>query len=493
MLTALALLLLPAALACLVAGIVWTRRRGAESSGRQEQWQLPPAPPGRWPVIGHFHLLGPLPHQTLAELAKRHGPNLMSLHLGSVLAIVASTPQAAQLLLQSHDHCFASRHRSAATLHLGFNRSDILTSPPSAYWRRMRQLCSSDLFSPKRILSFQPMRAAGVRSLLSEILAHRDSPMQLRPALLTTMLDIIAKMAIGRSLSRVSCHATDLMSEGYERRLKAVAQQWGSLLQGVLDERRWADEGDRRHSGSSSAMGTDVLDVLLSLPELTDDNIKGVIANMFMGGTDTTAITIEWALAELLANPPTLKALQNELDMVVGTTRLVEEEDLTNLPYLQAVVKETMRLHPVGPFLVPHQSSQACEVGEYKIPADTRVLVNVWAIGRDPNVWDNPSRFDPNRFMEKGSYSHVNVYGRHFELIPFGSGKRKCPALSLGLLSVHFFVASLVQAFDWKLPSTSPIVDFEEKYGLAVTLASPLCIIPSPRVDKFSVDRCCLN
>ncbi|KAI5067033.1 hypothetical protein GOP47_0017561 [Adiantum capillus-veneris] len=343
----------------------------------------------------------------------------------------------------------------------------------------MRQLCSSDLFSPKRILSFQPIRAAGVQSLLSATLAHRDRPMHLRPVLLAAMLDIIAKMTIGRSLS-----------QGYERRMKAVAQPWDCLLQEVLDKRRsvpWANEGDNGRSSSNNSLdkATDLLDVLLSFPELTDDNIKAVIADMFLGGTESASITIEWALGELLANPLALKALQKELDMVVGSTRLVQEEDLANLPYLQAVVKETMRLHPVAPFLFPHQSSQACKVGEYEIPADTRALINVWAIGRNPNVWDSPLKFDPNRFMEKASYSHVNVYGRHFELIPFGSGKRKCPALTLGLLSVHIFIASLVQAFDWQFPPTSLIVDRDAKFGVSRILAPPLCITPSPRIQGF--------
>ncbi|MCO5581808.1 hypothetical protein L7F22_035697 [Adiantum nelumboides] len=262
-----------------------------------------------------------------------------------------------------------------------------------------------------------------------------------------------------------------------------VGQQWDRLLQAVLDERRNARQGGGGNGGGGGRGATDLLDVLMSLGDLTDDNIKAVIADMFLGGTETTSITIEWGLAELLANPHVLKTLQNELDVVVGKARLVQEEDVINLPYLQATVKETMRLHPVAPFLMPHQSSQVCKVCEYMIPADTRVLVNVWSIGRDPNVWDNPLQFDPDRFMEKERCSHVNVHGRHFELLPFGSGTRKCPALSLGLLTVHIVIASLVQAFEWQLPLTSPLVDLSEKFGLSLTLASPLCITPSPRID----------
>ncbi|MCO5581809.1 hypothetical protein L7F22_035698 [Adiantum nelumboides] len=209
---------------------------------------------------------------------------------------------------------------------------------------------------------------------------------------------------------------------GLQRRIKIVGQQWDRLLQAVLDERRNARRRSGGNGGGGGSGATDLLDVLISLGDLTDDNIKAVIADMFLGGTETTSITIEWGLAELLANPHVLKTLQNDLDVVVGKAR-------------------------------------------------------------DPNLWDNPLQFDPDRFMEKERCSHVNVPGRHFELLPFGSGKRKCPALSLGLLTVHIVIASLVQAFEWQLPLSSHLVDLSEKFGLSFTLASPLCITPSPRID----------
>eukprot|EP00250_Pteridium_aquilinum_P005426 c15516_g1_i1 orf=952-1509(+) len=175
-------------------------------------------------------------------------------------------------------------------------------------------------------------------------------------------------------------------------------------------------------------------------------------------------------------------ALRGEIDRVVGRARLVQEEDIVNLPYLQAVVKESMRLHPPRPLMSPHEATEACRVREYLIPPKTRVIVNVWVIGRDPNVWENPLLFEPERFLLEGKYNHVSVNGQQFQLLPFGFGRRGCPAVTLGLVSVQIMVASLVQSFDWALPPKGQ-VDLSERFGLTVKMASPFAIIPTPRVD----------
>ncbi|KAH7437715.1 hypothetical protein KP509_05G085500 [Ceratopteris richardii] len=167
--------------------------------------------------------------------------------------------------------------------------------------------------------------------------------------------------------------------------------------------------------------------------------------DLFGAGIDTSTVTIEWALAELLGHPHILKKLQDELSSVVGSTRLVQESDIENLPYLRAVVKETMRLHPALPLLLPHAARQQCQVNEYDIPSGTQVYVNVWAIGRDPNAWENPLMFYPERFLD----SKMDVRGHHFELLPFRSGRRACPGLALGISNVHLMLANLVHVFEW--------------------------------------------
>ncbi|KAH7388090.1 hypothetical protein KP509_16G056900 [Ceratopteris richardii] len=203
--------------------------------------------------------------------------------------------------------------------------------------------------------------------------------------------------------------------------------------------------------------------------------------NMFAGGIDTSAITVEWALAELLKHPHTLKKLQDELSSEVGSTRLVQESDVGNLPYLRAIVKETMKLHPVLPLLVPHTAKQQCQVNGYDIPSSTIAFVNVWAIGREPTVWENPLEFYPDRFL----YSNIDLQGQHFELLPFGSGRRACPGLALGISNVYLMLANLVHVFDWAAVEE---LDLTEKFGIVCKLANPLVAKAVMRVHRKVIE-----
>ena len=191
---------------------------------------------------------------------------------------------------------------------------------------------------------------------------------------------------------------------------------------------------------------------------------------MFGGGTDTSSITIEWALAELLANHDKLDRIQEELKKVVGNSRLVEISDIPKLPYLSAVVKETMRLHPVLPLLIPHEAIQSCTLDGYEILQGTQVFINVWAIGRAPEVWKNALIFQPERFLE----SNISVQRQHFGFLPFGSGRRICPAWMLGLLTVELILANLVQTIDLKASDKPQLTESRE--NVIMTLKTPLSL-----------------
>lgn len=206
---------------------------------------------------------------------------------------------------------------------------------------------------------------------------------------------------------------------------------------------------------------------------------------MFAAGTDTSSSTVEWALAELIRHPDILAELWQELDSVVGHDRLVADSDLSQLPILQAVIKETFRLHPSTPLSLPRVATDDCDVDGYQVPKDTTLLVNIWAIGRDPKAWKNPFEFRPARFLPGGEAANVDVRGGDFELIPFGAGRRICAGLSLGLRMVLFLTASLVHAFDWGLPigQTREKLDMEEAYGLTLQRATPLKVCPLPRLN----------
>jgi flavonoid 3'-monooxygenase len=162
-------------------------------------------------------------------------------------------------------------------------------------------------------------------------------------------------------------------------------------------------------------------------------------------GVDTSASTLEWALLELIRHPDIMKKAQEELDRVVGRNRPILESDLPNLPYLQAVIKENFRLHPTSPVAVPHLNTKDSQISNYNIPANTIVILNVWAIGRDPKTWNKPLEFDPDRFVD----SNISVQGTNYGLLPFGSGRRQCPGLDLAQLMVQYGLATMIHAFDW--------------------------------------------
>jgi cytochrome P450 len=204
------------------------------------------------------------------------------------------------------------------------------------------------------------------------------------------------------------------------------------------------------------------------------------VQEVICAGTDTSAVTMEWGLVQLLKNPSAMKKAQDELDNVIGKDRVVTEDDLQSLPYLQAIVKETFRLHPPAPLLVPHFSNEDTEIGGYKIAANTRVFINAWAVQRHPSAYEDPLEFKPERFVGSG----VDVRGTDYQLVPFGTGRRSCPAMPLGTIMVQLGLSRLLQAFDWSLPDGEDPkdIDMDEIFGITVPKRIPLHAIATPRL-----------
>ncbi|XP_056690409.1 cytochrome P450 76AD1-like [Spinacia oleracea] len=206
----------------------------------------------------------------------------------------------------------------------------------------------------------------------------------------------------------------------------------------------------------------------LSLPHKTLD--------IFDAGTDTTSSTFEWAMAELIRNPEMMEKVQQEIEQVLGKDKQIQESDFIKLPYLQAIIKETLRLHPPTVFLLPRKADVDVELYGYIVPKDAQILVNLWAIGRDPQVWENPEVFAPERFLG----SDVDVKGRDFGLLPFGAGRRICPGMNLAIRMLTLMLATLLQFFNWKLQQgvNPKDLDMDEKFGIALQKTKPLKIIP---------------
>ncbi|KAH7294008.1 hypothetical protein KP509_28G052200 [Ceratopteris richardii] len=461
---------------------------------------FPPSPRGL-PIIGHLHLLGTLPHQAFARLSKTHGP-LFSVRLGAITAVVACSSDLAMQILQTHDKVCAGRPQNLSAPKTIFGCPEILFSPPSPYWRLLRQICATEFFSNKRFEFFRPVRNDEVGRLMLKVLNSAGKSVAVRENVQSTNNNVMSRMVLGKRLLDLARGSGDSIVsiiveiialvgvfnlgdyfpsiawmdlQGYGKRSRDAARKARIVFQEVIDK--------RRSIRSQDEPPRDFLDMLLISAadkknkefEMKDINLRAMLIDMYAGGTDTAAVTTEWAMSELLANPEKLKKLVDEIDGVVGKERLVQEEDLPKMPYLLAVIMETMRLHPVAPLLAPHSTLADVELGGYLVPANTMLYVNVWAIHRDPEIWEEPLEFRPERFIEK----EYDLIGQQFHYMPFGSGRRFCPGWKLGLISVQVALSNLLHAFEWRV-SEKP--DRTEKFGIVVTKANPLLAIPKPRL-----------
>ncbi|WCJ22831.1 Cytochrome P450 76T24 [Euphorbia peplus] len=263
--------------------------------------------------------------------------------------------------------------------------------------------------------------------------------------------------------------------QGIRRKTKLFFSKLFETFDEIITERL-----QLKSSSTSVKDRQDLLDFLLDTTQQENDydlnvvDIKHLLLDLFVGGIDTTAKTLEWGMAELLHNPEKLLALKKELKEIEGE---IQESDIHRLPYLQATAKEIFRLHPPGPFLMPHKAKSDIEIGGFKIRKNAQILINVWAMGRDGSIWENPDIFEPERFLA----SKIDIKGRDFELIPFGAGRRICPGLPLAHRMLHLILASLVHSFDWKLVhDVKPNeLDMSENFGLTLSKAHPLLAIPS--------------
>ncbi|MCO5598325.1 hypothetical protein L7F22_052418 [Adiantum nelumboides] len=493
---------------CLLTALLFTTV--AVMQRRRRKPNLPPGPPAL-PIIGHMHLLAGASHpaDALAHLSKRYGP-LISLKLGSIPFIVASTPETARQILQTHDQAFAFRAPLAATTSVYGDSPGILFADLGPNLRFLRQLCASDLFNMRSLQVFKPIRDEEVRVLLQSIFYDVSKcaesigsrrPVHLRPHVQAATNNIISRMVVGDKIDAVrpviletgeafrAVNIGDFFPwiqwadlQGCVKRCKKAAVKLHAALQDVIVLRR-------AQRGGSYDPPADMLDMLLSASlvsppdvKIEDAHIRATLIDIFGGATDTSAIVLEWAMAELLSSPCKLKAAEEEVLCLISskrdTNQTIEEDDFQRMPYLRAVVKETMRLHPVASLLIPRESRQACKILDYEIPAKTQAFVNTWAIGRDPRVWDSPEDFLPERFLD----NNIDAQGRHFEFLPFGAGRRACPGQSLGLLNIHIILARLLHAFSWSPHDLQH--DMSENFGLITTKAKPLLAYGKPRLPR---------
>ncbi|KAL6137419.1 hypothetical protein ACLB2K_062711 [Fragaria x ananassa] len=457
---------------------------------RRRKLNLPPGPKP-WPIIGNLNLMGHLPHRSLHELSQKYGP-IMQLRFGSFPVVVGSSAEMAKAFLKTHDVAVADRPKIAAGKYTTYNYSNITWSPYGPYWRQARKMCLMELFSAKRLESYEYIRKEEMNALLKGLYKSSNTNILLKAHLSDLSLNVISRMVLGKKYTDESENAivspdefkkmldelfllTGVLNigdsipwlnfldlQGYIKRMKALSKKFDRFLEHVLDE----------HISNSKApdfAATDMVDVLLQLAadpnlevKLERHGVKAFSQDLLAGGTESSAMTVEWGISEVLRKPEIFKKATEELDRVIGRERWVEEKDIVNLPYIDAIAKETMRLHPVAPLL------------------GTRVIVSIWAIGRDPKYWNNPLEYSPERFIGKD----IDVKGQDFELLPFGSGRRMCPGYSLGHKLIQSSIANLLHGFNWRFPDNMKKEDLsmEEIFGLSTPRKFLLIAVTEPRL-----------
>ncbi|GLJ23358.1 hypothetical protein SUGI_0441980 [Cryptomeria japonica] len=482
--------------------------------GGSKKSLLPPGPMAL-PLIGHLHLLGTHPHQALQKLSVKYGP-LMQIRLGSVLSVVVSSPDMAKEFLKTHESKFASRPQSAAIKYMAYNCADFSFAPYGPYWKYMRKICMNELLNGRQLDNFWPVRTQELGFFMETILKNsvQGQVIDVGSELISMASNVISRMAMstrcsGTDTEAVECRkllkevalltgkfnlgdfiyvCKNLDLQGYEKQMKDVHKRFDYFIEKILKQHE--AEAEAGGGADSDGRPKDLIDILFSISnneeaemKLTRENIKAFILDIFAAGTDTSAITTEWAFSELMRNPRIMKKVPEEVDFVVGSERLVEDSDIPKMSYLQAIVKETLRLHSPAPLAV-RESTEDCNIEGYFIPAKTRVFVNIWAIGQDPNYWENPLEFQPERFLSNDACTSIDVRGQHFHLIPFGSGRRGCPGTSLALYFIHATLAAMIQCFDWKVNDGEEI-DMEEGVGLTISRANPLKCKATPRFSQL--------
>ncbi|KAK1643860.1 hypothetical protein QYE76_061665 [Lolium multiflorum] len=489
---------------------------GKKNNGGDKAVQLPPSPPAI-PFLGHLHLVANKPlHATLRRLAGRYGP-VFSLRLGARNTVVVSSAAGARECFTEHDVTFANRPQFPSQLLLSFGGTSLIFSNYGPHWRSLRRVAAVQLLSAHRVACMSGVIAAEISAMTRRLCraAAADggaARVQLKRRLFELSLSVLMETIANTKGTRPVADAdTDMSMEaqefqkvegelityigaanmwdflpvmrwfdvfGVRNKILAAVSRRGAFLRRLIDaERRRLGEGGGQ--GDKKSMIAVLLTLQKTEPDLyTDTMITALCSNLFGAGTETTSTTTEWAMSLLLNHPTVIKKAQAEIDAFVGNSRLVAADDVPRLSYLQCIISETLRLYPPVPLLLPHESSTDCKVGGYNVPSETMLLVNAYAIHRDPAAWKDPAVFRPERF-EDGK-------GDGMLVVPFGMGRRRCPGETLALHMVGIVLATLLQCFDWERVDGVE-VDMTEGPGITMPKAVPLEAVCSPRAAMCDV------
>uniref|UniRef100_A0A5B7AES3 Uncharacterized protein n=1 Tax=Davidia involucrata TaxID=16924 RepID=A0A5B7AES3_DAVIN len=442
---------------------------------------LPPSPPGL-PIIGHLHLLKEPLYQSFQALSEKYGP-IFILRFGTRKVLVITSPSAVEECFTStNDIVFANRPLTLAGKHLHYNTTTVAVAPYGDLWRNLRRITTLQVFSTTCLAMTSGIRQKEVKLFVNQLMkkghGHSSSKVELKSKFFELPFNILTMMIAGKKFYGENVDDENaasqfryliekhfqlakpendgeffpilqwLTSRKVEREMVEMMKMTDEFLQNLVDERRQILFRESHINGPSSSESKTMIDNLLLSQQkdphfYTDEIIKGIIWVLLLAGTESSSSTMEWVMSLLLNHPDVMEKVKAEIDVHVGQDHLLEEQELRKLNYLQNVISETLRLYPPGPLLLPHKASDDCKVGGYDVPRGATLLVNAWAIHRDPKLWKKPEKFMPERFEDE------NI-GEVLRMIPFGTGRRGCPGVGLANRVVGLVVGTLIQAFEWE-------------------------------------------
>nr|QHG62887.1 angelicin synthase [Kitagawia praeruptora] len=462
---------------------------------------LPPSPP-KLPIIGNLHQIGPDPHISLGALAQKYGP-LMLLKFGSVPVLVVSSADAAREIFKTHDLAFSDRPISNVAKRIFYNERNVGFSRYSEYWRQVKSTCVTQLLSSSRVHSFHNVREEEVALLINKIEFSHSETVNLTDLLGELTRNVVCRVALGRkyeknhegiSYKRLLEDIMEMLAfsrsigdfipflswidwlTGLKGKVEKTVKEVDTFLEAVLRDHPALNNGSANNNFVSILLEIQKGDAGFSIDR---ECIKSLILDMIAAGTETTSTTLEWIIAALLKNPDIMFKLQSEVREIGKGKPKILEGDLAKMKYLKAVMKESMRLY-ITAFLVPREARQDVKLMGYDIRSGTQVLINAWAIARDPSLWDNPEEFRPERFLN----SPIDYKGLHYEYLPFGAGRRGCPGIHFAMAVNELAVANLVHKFDFELPNGEKLQDLDMTgvTGLSLRRKSPLLVVATPHV-----------
>ncbi|XP_068501688.1 cytochrome P450 82A4-like [Phaseolus vulgaris] len=480
-----------------------------------------PTVAGAWPILGHLPLLSgsKSPHRTLGALAEKYGP-IFTIQLGSKKALIINNWEIAKECFTTIDMVVSSRPKILASELMGYNHAMFGFAPYGPYWREIRKITTLEILTTRRVEQLQHVRVSELQNWIKQLYNVWCSQksesgyalVELKQWFSHLAFNMVLRMVVGKryfggenlqdeKAQRCVRAVEEFMRlfgvftvgefvpwlrwfdfGGHEKAMKATAKELDSIIGEELEEHR-----KRKGLGEKVDEAQDFMDVMISLLDGTtiegidaDTMIKSTVLAVVSGGTDTSNTVLTWAISLILRNPSVLEKVKEELDIHIGKEKCVSESDISKLTYVQAIVKESLRLYPPGPLSGPREFTENCTLRGYNIKKGTRLITNLWKIHTDSNVWEDPLEFKPERFLT--THKDIDIKGHHFELLPFGGGRRMCPGASFGLQMVHFILASFLHSFEIISSSPDPI-DMIETFGLTNTKATPLDILIKPRLS----------